>query len=191
ANSQAVVADVPLWFSSPRDVMGLGSSRALVYDRGWLARLVGPRGALGTLGSEYLAVDQADDYFGHLLLGEAGVAELLARPQIVHRDDRPRLEFVAARRFLDSRGTEGVFDSLAALRIATASRDGASLLLFAKALTVRRGDPAALRYLESARRAEPGNARWTVYAAAIRLALGDTTFADTALARLVKSGRDP
>jgi len=30
-----------------------------------------------------------------------------------------------------------------------------------------------------------------VYAAAVRLALGDTTFADTALARIVQSGRDP
>src|SRR5207249_2152516 len=190
-NIKTVFPHVQIWFSSPGDVMVLASARPFVYDRAWLAGLVGPRGALETLGREYLAVDHADDYFGHLLLGEAGVAELLARPQIVHRDDRPRLEFVAARRFLDSRGTEGVFDSLAALRAATASRDGASPLLFAKALTVRRGDPAALRYLERARSAEPGNARWTVYAAAIRLALGDTTFADTALARLVKSGRDP
>ena len=188
---KAVFPHVQIWFSSPGDVMVLGSARPFVYEPAWLERLVGPHGALGELGFEYLGVDRPEQYFGHLLLGEAGVAGLLARPGVVHRDDRPRLEFVAARRFLDSRGTEGVFDSLAAIRAATASRDGVSPLLFAKALTVRRGDPAALRYLDDARRADPGNPLWTVHVAAIRLALGDTTFADSALARLARSGRDP
>ena len=188
---KAVFPHVQIWFSSPGDVMVLGSARPFVYEPAWLERLVGPHGALGELGFEYLGVDRPEQYFGHLLLGEAGVAGLLARPGVVHRDDRPRLEFVAARRFLDSRGTEGVFDSLAAIRAPTASRDGVSPLLFAKALTVRRGDPAALRYLDDARRADPGNPLWTVHVAAIRLALGDTTFADSALARLARSGRDP
>ena len=188
---KTVFPHVQIWFSSPGDVMVLGSARPFVYEPAWLERLVGPHGALGELGFEYLGVDRPEQYFGHLLLGEAGVAGLLARPGVVHRDDRPRLEFVAARRFLDSRGTEGVFDSLAAIRAATASRDGVSPLLFAKALTVRRGDPAALRYLDDARRADPGNPLWTVHVAAIRLALGDTTFADSALARLARSGRDP
>ena len=188
---KTVFPHVQIWFSSPGDVMVLGSARPFVYEPAWLERLVGPHGALGELGFEYLGVDRPEQYFGHLLLGEAGVAGLLARPGVVHRDDRPRLEFVAARRFLDSRGTEGVFDSLAAIRAAPASRDGVSPLLFAKALTVRRGDPAALRYLDDARRADPGNPLWTVHVAAIRLALGDTTFADSALARLARSGRDP
>ena len=188
---KTVFPHVQIWFSSPGDVMVLGSARPFVYEPAWLEQLVGPHGALGELGFEYLGVDRPEQYFGHLLLGEAGVAGLLARPGVVHRDDRPRLEFVAARRFLDSRGAEGVFDSLAAIRAATASRDGVSPLLFAKALTVRRGDPAALRYLDDARRADPGNPLWTVHVAAIRLALGDTTFADSALARLARSGRDP
>src|SRR5207237_1315396 len=127
------------------DVMVLGSGRPLAYDPAWLARLVGPHGALGELGREYLGVDQPADYFGHLLLGPTGVAELLKRPSVAHRDDLPRLEFVAARRFLDSRGTEGVFDSLVGMRAATQAADGASRFLFATALTARRGEPGGTR----------------------------------------------
>src|SRR5437870_2471229 len=190
-NLAAVFPHVQIWFSSPGDVIVLGSTQPLRYDRTWLERLVGPRSALGELGREYLGVDQLDDYFGHLLLGTAGVGQLLARPSVVHRDDRPRLEFVAARRFIDSRGTEGTFDSLAAIRAATEQRDNLSPFLFAKALTVRRGDPAALRYIDRARRARPGEPTWAAHTAAILLSLGDTAFADSALPRLVRGGRDP
>src|SRR5205809_1225528 len=190
-NFTAVFPHVEIWFSSPGDVMLLGSARPLAYDPAWLGRLVGPHGALGELGREYLGVDQPGDYFGHLLLGPTGVAELLKRPSVAHRDDLPRLEFVAARRFLDSRGTEGVFDSLVGMRAATQAADGASPFLFAKALTARRGHPAALRYIDAARRARPGEPLWTVPAAATLLGLGDSTLADTALGRLVQTGRDP
>src|SRR5438309_1418078 len=190
-NLHAVFPYVEIWFSSPGDVMVLGSARPLAYDAGWLGRLVGPQGALSALGREYLGVDQPADYFGHLLLGPTGVAELLKHSSVAHCDDLPRLEFVAARRFLDSRGTEGVFDSLVAMRAATQAADGASPFLFAKALTVRRGDPAALRYIDAARRAQPDEPRWTVNTAAILLGLGDSTLADTALGRLVHTGHDP
>src|SRR5207245_3576193 len=43
----------------------------------------------------------------------------------------------------------------------------------------------------AARRARPGEPLWTVHAAAILLGLGDSTLADTALGRLVQTGRDP
>ena len=182
-NVRAVFPHVQLWFGAPGDVMVLGSPRPLRYDRAWLSRLLGPRGALGVLGREYLGVDQPEDYFGHFLFGDAGVARLLERPAIVHRDDRPRLEFLAARRFIDRRGTEGVFDSLADIRAATQREDGTSPLRFARALAVRRGDPAGLRYLDAVRRAQPHEPLWTAYTAAILLGLGDTTFADSALPR--------
>jgi len=187
-NVRAVFPHVQLWFGAPGDVMVLGSPRPLRYDRAWLSRLLGPRGALGVLGREYLGVDQPEDYFGHFLFGDAGVARLLERPAIVHRDDRPRLEFLAARRFIDRRGTEGVFDSLADIRAATQREDGTSPLRFARALAVRRGDPAGLRYLDAVRRAQPHEPLWTAYTAAILLGLGDTTFADSALPRVAQSG---
>jgi spermidine synthase/MFS family permease len=187
-NVRAVFPHVQLWFGAPGDVMVLGSPRPLRYDRAWLSRLVGTRGALGVLGREYLGVDQPEDYFGHFLLGEAGVTRLLERPAIVHRDDRPRLEFLAARRFIDRRGTEGVFDSLADIRAATQGLDGTSPLRFARVLAVRRGDPASLRYLDAVRRAQPDEPFWTASTAAILLGLGDTTFADSALARVLRTG---
>src|SRR3989449_701122 len=187
-NVRAVFPHVQLWFGAPGDVMVLGSPRPLRYDRAWLSRLVGPGGALEVLGREYLGVDRPEDYFGHFLFGEAGVARLLERPAIVHRDDRPRLEFLAARRFIDRRGTEGVFDSLADIRAATQGLDGTSPLRFARALALRRGDPAGLRYLDAVRRLQPEEPFWTASTAAIMLGLGDTAFVDSTLARVLRSG---
>jgi spermidine synthase len=189
-NVRAVFPHVHVWFGAPGDVLVLGSARPLRYDRAWLARLLGPSGALAVPGREYLGVDQPEDYFGHWLLGDAGVARLLERPGIVHRDDRPGLEFVAARRFIDGRGTAGVFDSLAGIRAATEAADSLSPVLFARALTVRRGDPLSFRYLDAVRRTrtEP---RWTAYTAAVLLGAGDTSFADSALPRLRVAGRNP
>ncbi|HYK83275.1 MAG TPA: fused MFS/spermidine synthase [Gemmatimonadales bacterium] len=187
-NIRSVFPHVQLWFGSPGDVIVIASAQALVYDAAWLRGLVGPGGALARWGREYLGVDQPADYFGHLLLGEAGVAALLERPSVVHRDDRPRLEFVAARRFFDREEGDAVFDSLADLRAASATADRLSPLLFARALTLRRGDPAGQRYVEAARRAQPGVPAWTVAEAAILIGLGDTTFADSVLPPLVHAG---
>ena len=189
-NVRAVFPYVHLWFGAPGDVMVLGSARPLRYDRAWIARLVGPGAPLAELGKEYLGVDRPEDYFGHWLLGAAGVARLLEHPAIVHRDDRPRLEFVAARRFIDGRGTAGVFDSLLTLRAATEAQDSLSPVLFARALMVRRGDPVTFRYLSALRqtRTEP---IWTASNAAVLLGAGDTAFADSALPRLHVAGRNP
>ncbi len=189
-NVKAVFPHVHLWFGSPGDVLVVASERPLTYDPAWIARLVGPAGALAALGLEYLGVDRPEEYLGHFLLGEAGVAKLIEGPGIVHRDDLPRLEFVAARRFLDPVGTAGVLDSLAAIRAATATIDNTSLLPFARALTVRRGDASGLRYVDAARRAHPDDPSWTTATAAILLNLGDTMFADSALPRLQRPGRN-
>jgi len=186
-NIRTVFPHVEVWFSSPGDVLIIGSLKPLTYDAAWLTRLVGPGGALGGLAREYLAVDAPEHYFGHLLLDSSGVARLVERATIVHRDNRPRLEFVAARRFLDT-GTQGVFDSLADM--AGAAPAHGSPQLFARALTARRGDLAAWRYVEAARRQRPDDPFWTVHAAAIRLGAGDTTFADTALGRFVPRSAD-
>src|SRR5205807_709030 len=85
-------------------------------------------------------------------------------------------------------GTEGVFDSLADIRAATQGLDGTSPLRFARALALRRGDPAGLRYLDAVRRLQPEEPFWTASTAAIMLGLGDTAFVDSALARVLRSG---
>src|SRR5436190_1296900 len=61
---KAVFPHVQTWFSSPGDVMVLGSARPFVYEPAWLERLVGPHGALRELGFEYLGVDRPEQYFG-------------------------------------------------------------------------------------------------------------------------------
>jgi hypothetical protein len=188
-NIRTVFPHVEVWFSSSADVLILGSPEPLAYDPEWLGQLVGPRGALGALAREYLAVDAPGDYFGHLLLDSLGVTRLVERATIVHRDDRPRLEFVAARRFLDT-PTGGVFDSMAAIAVAGPAPIPGWPLLFARALTQRRGNVAGWRYVEAARRQRPDDPFWTVHSAAIRLGDGDTTFADTALARFVPRSAD-
>src|SRR3989454_7564058 len=100
-NVKAVFPHVHLWFGSPGDVLVVASERPLTYDPAWIARLVGPAGALAALGHEYLGVDRPEEYLGHFLLGGAGVAKLIEGPGIVHRRDLPRPQVCAARRFLD------------------------------------------------------------------------------------------
>jgi spermidine synthase len=181
-NVHAVFPHAQVWFSSPWDLLVLGSAQPLRADSVWLARLFGPRGALGELGREYLGVNEPADYPGHLVLGEQGVARLTARAQLEHSDDHPRLEFVAARRFLDSEGNTAVFDSLVA--IGRAAGDGPSPQRFARALLVRRGDPTVLPYIEAMRAVYPSDPRWVIEAAAMFMNSGDSALADSALPRL-------
>ncbi|HXI34578.1 MAG TPA: fused MFS/spermidine synthase, partial [Gemmatimonadales bacterium] len=178
-NVRAVFPHVQVWFSSPWDLMVVGSANPLRYDSAWLDRLFGASGSVAGLGREYLAIDAPGDYFGHFLLGEAGVARLVALADLTHTDDRPALEFVAARRFLDSEGVGVVFDSL--VTIAASARDGAAPALLAKALSVPAGDRYALPYIEAMWRAQPRDPLWATSVATTRLGLGDTAFAETTL----------
>src|SRR5437667_387424 len=144
-----------------------------------LAQLLGPGGQLYTLGREWLNLESQDQYFGRMLLGDSGVTRLVARATFDHTDDRPRLEFVAAWRFLDpDAATYAVFDSLVQL----GNRDaGTSPFALLRILAARRSDAGVLPYLDAARRAQPDVAEWSVRTAAVRLALGDTAQADSLL----------
>jgi predicted membrane-bound spermidine synthase/Flp pilus assembly protein TadD len=182
-NLRDVFPHVEVWFSSPWDLMVVGSAQPLRYDAAWLQHLFGPGGGVAGLGREYLGVDGPADYFGHLLLGETGVARLVEHAGLIHSDDRPALEFVAARRFLDSEGVGAVFDSLVTIA-ASAPDDRTSPVVFAKALSLRRGDAFGLAYVDAVRQAHPRESSWAVSVAAMKLALGDTAFADTTLPRV-------
>jgi hypothetical protein len=131
-------------------------------------------------------LEEPGQYFGRLLLGDSGVVRLIERARFEHRDNRPRLEFVAARRFLDP-GAEavGVFDSL--VQIGSRS-DGISPFALVRLLAARRSDTGVLPYLEAARRAQPNVAEWTVRTAAIRLAMGDSAGADSLLTSALAHG---
>ena len=95
------------------------------------------------------------DYFDRQVLGEAGVDRLVARSTLTHTDDRPQLEFVAARRFLDAGSTGSILDSLAAIERPVESVDRLSPLRLARALSARLGDPAGTTFLFDARALGP------------------------------------
>ncbi|MGH7522222.1 MAG: fused MFS/spermidine synthase [Gemmatimonadales bacterium] len=174
-----VFPHVHVWFGSTSDLVVLASSRPITYDRQWLEQLLGPGGRLHGLSREWLSIESTDQYFGRMLLGDSGVASLIARATFDHTDNRPRLEFVAARRFLDPGiGAHAVFDSL--MQIGNRD-DGASPFALLRILALRRGDPGVLPYLDAARRAQPTVAEWSVRMAGIRLAMGDTASADSLL----------
>ena len=188
-NLREVFPHVELWFGESHDLTLIASPRAITYDPAWLKQLFGPTGAMNELGREWLFIDAPEQYFGRLVLGEKGVTRLVERARFRHSDDRPRLEFVAARRFLDPGTiTAAVFDSL--VQIGLASGDGGPPSLLAGALAVRRTDAAVLRYVAALRSAQPDAAEWTVREAAIRLGLGDTTTAGLLLTSVLARGRE-
>jgi hypothetical protein len=174
-----VFPDVHVWFGGTADLVVLASPRPLTYDRAWLTRLIGDGGPLHSLSYEWLSIQSPDQYFGRMLLGDSGVSRLMEHATFGHTDDRPRLEFVAARRFLDpGLGAYGVFDSLVVMGHGDAGTAPYALL---RILAARRSDASLLPYLDAARSAQPGVAEWTVRSAGIQLALGDTAHADALL----------
>jgi spermidine synthase len=190
-NLRAVFPHVEVWFSSSLDLMVLGSGRPIRYDRAWLARLLAPATPVGALSREWLGIDSAGDHFGRRLLGEAGTARLVERATLAHSDDRPELEFVAARRFLDPVWDPYVFDSLMAIGARAGDVPGTSPVLLAKAMTAPRGAATQLALLAAAHRAAPADPVWTVRLARARFTAGDSAFADSALPHVLARSRHP
>src|SRR6266704_4116728 len=189
-NLRAVFPHVEVWFSSSLDLMILGSDQPLRYDRAWIGRLLDPGTPLGGVGREWLGIESVGDHFGRRLLDEAGVAQLVERGTLTHRDDRPELEFVAARRFLDPVWDSHVFDSLMALEVRVGGHPGTTPVLLARAMTSPRIPSTQGPILEAAHRAQPDNPVWLVRVARMRFAAGDSAFVDSVLPGLVRT-RNP
>ena len=189
-NLREVFPHVHVWFGGTADLVVLASPRPITYDRNWLAQLLGSGGPLYTFGREWLSLESQDQYFGRMLLGDSGVTRLLGRATFDHTDDQPRLEFVAARRFLDpGADAYAVFDSLVQLGKGDAGTSPFALL---RIVATRRSDAGVLPYLDAAHRAQPDVFEWSVRTAGIRLALGDTAQADSLLAAVIgRNGRAP
>src|SRR5712664_1010044 len=181
-----VFPHVHVWFGGSADIMVLASPRPLTYDPIWLTQLPGPGGRKAT-SREWLSIHNMDQYFGRMLLGDSGVARLMQRANLEHSDNQPRLEFVAARRFLDpGAAASAVFDSLIQFGKGDAGTSPFALLGI---LALRRRDAGVLSYLDAARRAQPEVLEWSVRTAGIRVALGDTAQADSLLGAVIARGR--
>jgi len=182
-NLHAVFPHVHVWFGGSADLVVLASPRPITYDRTWLTQLLGPGGQLNAMSREWLSIDNTDQYFGRMLLGDSGVTRLMQRANLEHSDNQPRLEFVAARRFLDpGAAAYAVFDSLIQLGRGDAGTAPFALL---RILAMRRSDAGVLPYLDAAHRAQPDVVEWSIRSAGIRLALGDTAQADSLLGAVI------
>lgn len=180
-NVRAVFPHVAVWSAGNYDLMVLGSAHPLDADTTWVTTLLGQGGPLALSGREFLMLDRPNEYFDRQIMGEAGVARLVERATLAHTDDRPELEYVAARRFLDSREMGDILDSLATIERPVESVDHLSPDRLARALSARLGDAAATGFVQAAHRAAPGDERWSVPLAGLALASGDTTRADSLL----------
>ncbi len=183
-NVQQVFPHVSVWSAGNYDLMVLGSASPLVSDTAWVETLLGRGGALAVPGHEFLMLDAPQQYFDRQVLGEAGVARLVQRATLVHTDDRPQLEYVAARRFLDSREMGDILDSLAAIERPVEALDHLPPDRLARALSARLGDVAASGFVAAAHRSAPQDERWIVPLAGLALATGDTVRADSLLGTL-------
>jgi spermidine synthase len=182
-NLRVVFPHVHVWFGGSADLVVLASPRPINYDRSWLTSLLGPGGQLNAMSREWLSIDNTDQYFGRMLLGDSGVTRLMERANLEHSDNQPRLEFVAARRFLDpGAAAYAVFDSLIQLGKGDAGTAPFALL---RILAMRRSDAGVLPYLDAAHRAQPDVVEWSIRSAGIRLALGDTAQADSLLGAVI------
>jgi spermidine synthase len=190
-NVRAVFPHVEVWFSTNLDIMVLASGRPLRYDRTWLGRLLAPNTPVGGLSREWLGIDSVGDHFGRRLLGEAGAARLAERATLSHTDDRPALEFVAARRFLDPLWDPAIFDSLVAMGAAVGDVAGTTPVLLARAMTAPRVLATQVKVLEAAHRARPADPVWTVRLARARAATGDSAAADSLLRGVLAGSRHP
>lgn len=179
-NLRSVFPYVEIWWADPESVVLLAAARPIRYDRAWLGRLLGPGAPLDSIGREWLGMDQVDDYFGRFVMGPGGVARLIERATLVHSDDRPELEFVAARSFIADQGTPSLLDTLIQLRPADEGSELTTARL-ARAFGARGADPRGLPYVEAARREHPGDPEWAARAALIRLGQGDTAAAREAI----------
>lgn len=190
-NIRQVFPHVAVWAAGDYDLMVLGSARPLTSDTAWVTSLLGTGGALAGVARDYLLLRSPADYFDRQVMGQAGVDRLVARATMIHTDDRPQLEFVAARRFLDDGAVGTVLDSLAAIERPVESADGLSPLRLARALSVRLGDPAGASFLFEARALLPAEPAWDVALAAIGLTQGDSSLADSVFPAALARGADP
>ena len=117
ANLRSAFPYVEMWYANPADLILLASNQPIHWDAARAAALADTATPSGRALRDWGRLQQPSDLLGRFLLGPAGMARLASRASFVHRDDRPALEFVAARGLLVRAG-QGTFDSLLAIKMA-------------------------------------------------------------------------
>ncbi len=115
ANMRAVFPHVEMWFANTSDLILLASNQPIHWDRARVAAHLAPGTPLAASFRDWLEIDRPSGLLGRFLLGDKGTDALAKTATFTHTDDRPALEFVAARGLLAT-GLPSVFDSMVAVR---------------------------------------------------------------------------
>jgi hypothetical protein len=115
ANLRSVFRHVEIWYSNPADLIFIASDQPIRWDAARVAAHLAPGAATASVFPDWLEVGRPSELLGRFLLGDSGTAMLARSAPFSHSDDRPTLEFVAARDlFAPDHGS--LFDSLLAIR---------------------------------------------------------------------------
>ncbi|HWO88230.1 MAG TPA: fused MFS/spermidine synthase [Gemmatimonadales bacterium] len=116
ANLRAVFPHVEIWHSNTSDLIILASDRPIVWRHERVAAHF-EAGPVAEAMRDWIPASVPADLFGYFVLSDIGTTALAGTAAFSHDDNRPSLEFVAARALLGptQRGSS-VFDSLMSLR---------------------------------------------------------------------------
>jgi len=118
ANVRAVFPHVEVWYANPSDLIIIASHRPVRWSAPRVAAIIDGPGPLHEAVRDYLLIDRPSQLLGRYLLGDSGSALLAQGAGFTHSDDRPALEFVAARYLLVGPREGLAFDSLLVLKMA-------------------------------------------------------------------------
>ncbi len=163
ANLRDVFPHVEIWFANSSDLVVLASREPIRWSAQRVAAALLPGTRTAASLSMWMQVTEPDQLLGHFLLGDRGTAALAAGAPFHHTDDRPALEFQAARSLLIGSAAASVFDSLLSLKAAVGDSlpllDGWTLPVGAwragYAAALPDGSAEALRSAELALQASP------------------------------------
>ena len=119
ANVRAVFPHVEVWYSNPSDLIILASRGPIRWNRQRVADVIDSPGPIREAMRDWLKIGRPEHLLGRFLLGDSGSARLARGAGFVHSDDRPALEFVAARHLLVGQRDAMAFESLLSVRTAT------------------------------------------------------------------------
>ena len=168
ANLRRVFPHVEMWYANSADLILLASNRPVRWDRARIAQHLAPGTPSAAAMHDWLLLTDPDDLLGRFVMGDRGTAALAATATFTHDDDRPALEFVAARGLLAASAMGGVFDSVLSVRAAVGDTvpqlddwplaPGAWQASYARALPT--GSALARPMAERAVALAPRNAAW-------------------------------